>query len=336
MLISAVLKNIIHDYTLSLDQAGIKILALESHLASIARVAAVEPDKAILITKSNPHETTVFVLKDGVIYFSRTIPAVFVTEEAFLLKEIDHIKTSFEAEKKIPVTKLDLAEVLIKNEYAQQPELKKLNTKQQSAWLASVGAALRGEILKGNDDHISLLSIGTAEAYLYQKMATFITLIRNMTVGISLFFLCAFTAIYVFIFSLPQITQSAHLNISPSIVSKDMVEIENLIKNTNEISRVSAEILSITPKWSMLLDDINAHIINGVLITNFSAPSVADTMSLVGTAKDRNTLNELKKSLQKSIYVTEVELPITHLEQKGDIPFSISFRLKDPLMLYNQ
>ena len=98
-----------------------------------------------------------------------------------------------------------------------------------------------------------------------------------------------------------------------------------------EASRV---ILSTTPHWSILLEDINSRVISGILITNFSAVSIAEHMSMTGTAKDRNTLNLFKKSLQDSIYLTEVELPIKNLEQKVDIPFSISFRLNDPSMLY--
>ena len=57
-------------------------------------------------------------------------------------------------------------------------------------------------------------------------------------------------------------------------------------------------------------------------------------MTITGVSKDRETLNLFKKSLQESPYITGVELPINNLEQKENIPFSISFHLKDPSMLY--
>jgi Tfp pilus assembly protein PilN len=86
--------------------------------------------------------------------------------------------------------------------------------------------------------------------------------------------------------------------------------------------------------WEVLLDDINSRVVDGTLISNFSVSSINEPISITGTARDRNTLNQFKKSLQASTYLTAVELPITNLELKGDIPFSISFRVKDPNMLF--
>ena len=57
-------------------------------------------------------------------------------------------------------------------------------------------------------------------------------------------------------------------------------------------------------------------------------------MILTGISTDMETLNQFKKSLQSSTYLASIELPITNLEQKTDIPFSISFKLKDPNSLF--
>lgn len=332
--ISAISKTIADNYISALGYAGIKILALESHLASIARSIKVQLGQATLFIKRSSNEATIFITKDGIVCFSRVIPQILIKNDNFLLEESERVKTFFESERKIPVVLLPLEKAVVRDEYLEYLELNGVNLELQSEWLVALGAAIRGEIPKGQDNRISLLPIGTAQAYAYQRTTTFIGFIRNMTIGVSIFFLFAFLASYLFIFSISQTIGKASSNFLITPTSPDIIQKQELIKRTNLMTQTSAIILSTTPNWSILLEEINSRIIPGVLVTNFSATSVIDQMSITGIAKDRNTLNELKKSLQNSLYLTEVGLPITNLEQKGDIPFLISFRLKDPGMLY--
>ncbi|OGI63096.1 hypothetical protein A2818_01635 [Candidatus Nomurabacteria bacterium RIFCSPHIGHO2_01_FULL_40_12] len=334
VLISTISKIIAEGYIEALNYAGIKILALESHLASLARTINTEPGQAKMLTKKNQNGTTIFILKDGTTHFSRTIPETFTKETNFLENEKIHIKIAFETEKKISVTELPLAQSAIRTEYLQYPELNGLAPELQVKWLIAIGAAIRGEIPEGTDSHISLLPVGTTEAYKYQKTTSFVALIRNIIIGVSIFFACTFLAAYLFIFYLSQNSKETNLNISASFIPPEVLEKEAWVKNINEITEASKVILSTTPNWSILLEDINSRVISGIRITNFSVISMTEPISMTGTAKDRNTLNELKKVLQNSPYLNAVELPIKNLEQKGDIPFSISFRLSDPNMLY--
>ena len=334
VLISAIPKTIANDYILALNHAGIRVLALESHLASIARAIKLKLGLAALFIKKSLDGATIFIVKDGSLRFSRTLPATFIKGDNLLEKETQNIKTSFESEKKITLEELPLAEAKIRDEYLKYTEIKESDLALQSKWLIAIGAAIRGEIPKGQDNRISLLPIGTAEAYAYQKTTAFIALIRNITIGVSIFFLFTFLAAYLFIFSLSQTANGMNSNIPISPVSPDTLANEALVQRTNLMVQAGNIILSTTPDWSILLDDINAHVIDGIIITNFSVTSINDPISITGTAKDRNTLNEFKKSLQASTYLTAVELPINNLEQKGDIPFTISFQLVNPEMLY--
>ena len=152
-------------------------------------------------------------------------------------------------------------------------------------------------------------------------------------IGVSIFFLLTFFASYLLIFSLYQTANKSN-NLSVSPVSPDMLQKEDWINNINSLTSASTSILSLTPTWDILLNEINSHVIDGIIISSFSSTSINDQMSIVGIARDRDVLNQFKKLLQDSTYLTSVDLPITNLEQKGDIPFSISFRLKDPSMLY--
>ena len=334
-LVSAMPKNIADDYINVLDNADIKTLALESHISSMVRFVKSKSEEIILFTKKNKDSTTVFIVKDGILQFSRTIPTVFVKEEKSLIGEITKIKTSLESKYDKKIKELNLNETEIKEDYEKYLESVKVNNAElQPKWFVSLGAFFRGKIPEGKDDRISLLPVGTAEAYSYQKTATFIALLRNMTIGVSIFFLFAFAGIYLFIFSLAQTANQENSVLNTSPVPPEILQKESWINNVNATTLAVKTILSNTPMWNILLDEINSRVLSGILISNFSVTSINDQMSMIGTAKDRNILNQFKKSLQASTYLTAVDLPINNLEQKGDIPFTISFRLKDPSMLY--
>lgn len=334
VLISAIPKKVADDYIESLNYAGIKVLALESHIASIARSIKLKLGQATLITKKNVNGATIFVLKDGSLRFSRNLPEENLKENDLILNESNRIKNSFESEKKTTVAEILLNDAKIKEEYLKYTELSAISEDLQSKWLIALGTAIRGEIPKGKDNHISLLPIGTKEAYAYQQMTTFIVLIRNLIIGVSIFFLFTFIASYLFIFSLSQTISKTNKNTPFTPAPPDMIQKEARIKKVNEINETSKNILSSMPMWSILLDDVNSRTIEGIMISNFSILSINDPIQIIGIAKDRETLNLFKKSLQSSMYLTNVELPIANLEQKGNIPFSMSFRLINPNMLY--
>ena len=66
VLISTIPKTVANSYIEALNYAGIKVLALETHIASIARSAKIKLGQATLFTKKNADGATVFILKDGV------------------------------------------------------------------------------------------------------------------------------------------------------------------------------------------------------------------------------------------------------------------------------
>lgn len=334
VLVSSIPKKIADGYIEALNNAGIKMLALESHLLSIARSIKTKLGQTTIFTKSSLAGSTIFIIKDSILRFSRTLPTIFAKDENSVSKELNKIKTSFESEKRIDVVEMNLTSAPIRDEYLKYPELNKDNVEAQAKWLVAIGAAIRGELPKGEDNHISLLPVGTAEAYAYQQATTFIELIRNMIISVSLFFLVAFFASYLLIFSLYQTTSKTNSNITVTPSSPDISEKENWIERLNSLTSTAKSIISSSPRWDLLFSDINNHTINGIIITNFSSTDIANQMFIMGVAQDRNALNQFKKSLQESIYLTGIDLPITNLDQKTNIPFSISFRIKDPSLLY--
>ncbi|MBI5400884.1 MAG: pilus assembly protein PilM [Candidatus Yonathbacteria bacterium] len=329
ILLSTVSRTVVQGYVAALDAAGIKTLALESHLASIARSVKLEPERTTIFSKETPDGATVFALKDGIMRFSRTLPIRFVPESN-IPAEVARIKTAFQAETKERVDEKELAVAEIREEYRAYTAL----TEPKSKWLVALGAAIRGKIPEGDDNLVSLLPVGTEEAYAYQKATTFAVLVRNITIGVSVFFVAAFLSAYLFVISLSQNANRTITTLSATPVSPVLLEKEARIEHINALTNTASAILAETPAWNAVLAELMSRTIDGIVISSFSASSIADKMSIAGIAKNRATLNQFKKSMQDSAMLTEVDVPTTNLEQRETLPFSVSFRFKDSRALY--
>ena len=332
VLMSAIPKVVTDGYTDALTLAGIKPIALESHLSSIARAVKPESDDATLFTKRTSDDSTIFILKERNIRFSRALPLRFISKTKFA-NEVKKIKLAFESEMSKdskPMSVIDVDNADIRDEYADFRVLTEPKTK----WLVALGAAIRGSVPEGKDTMISLLPIKTEEMYAYQKASTFITLISNMIMSVSVFFVIAFLSIYFLMIYLSQLTDQAIARHSASPVASDILLKEGSIHELNALTTAAKEILSETPIWSNLLEELNKNILPGITILTVAAPSLTGDISISGTAKDRSTLNQFKKTLFDSKTFSNVILPINNLEQKENLPFSISVHVADPAKFY--
>ncbi len=342
ILLSTIPRSVANGYIEALDVAGIKALAIESHLASIARAIKLEPERIVIFTKKSPDGTTIFALKNGLLRFSRTLPSQFISEDK-IPGEVEKIRsaleagtrevTSNDADKNESIRVQDLLSATVRDDYARYPGLsdsKKANFK----WLVAIGTSIRGQIPEGEDNIISLLPLGTEEAYTYQKAATFVSLVSNITVGVSIFFVVVFISTYLFMLSLLQGSIRTIAALPMKTVQPEFLEKVAWVEHVNALTETAAGILSETPIWSTVIDEINARTIDGVVISNFTTPSITEKISLTGIAKDRVTLNQFKKSFQESALFSEIDLPATDPGQKGGVPFTISFRLKNPSAVY--
>lgn len=329
ILLSTIPRTVAHGYVEALEKAGIKTLALESHLASIARSVKLTPGETTLFSKKTPDGATLFALKDGILRFSRTLPLRFISEDQ-IPDEIKKLKSAFTADVKGEIVEQELANATIRDEYAERAEI----TTPKSKWLVAIGAAIRGKIPEGEDNLVSLLPIGTEEAYAYQRATTFAILMRNLVVGVSLFFIVAYLATYFFMLSLSKNTTEQITTLSASAIPPELEEKAQQISDINTITETGATFLAQMPLWSTVLTELAARTPEGITISMFSAPSFTDRMSFTGNATTRAVLNNYKKILQESSLLSEVELPLTNLEQKEKLPFTISFRLRDPSAVY--
>ena len=329
ILLSTIPRDVADGYVRALEKAGIKTLALESHLAGIARAVKLAPGETTIFSKKTPDGATIFALRDGILRFSRTFPVQFVPE-AGLHNEIKKVKDAIVSETKGEIKEQDLVNATVCDEYSGRGEI----TEPKSKWLIALGAAMRGKIPKGKDNLVSLLPVGTEEAYSYQRATTFIVLMRNLVISISIFFVSAYLVTYVSMLSLLQKGAQQVTTLSSSAVPPELMEKEKLIGEINSITETGAKFLGQMPIWSVVLTELVLRTPDGITVSTFSAPNFTERFSLVGNARNRTTLNDYKKTLQESAMISEVELPLTNLDKEESIPFSISFRLKDPGAIY--
>lgn len=329
ILLSTIPRTVADGYVEALEKAGIKIIALESHLASIARAVKSAPETTTLFSKKTPDGATIFTLKDDILRFSRTLPLKFVSEDQ-IPNEIEKVRTSLASEETGDIVVQELTDATVRDEYAERTEI----TDPKSKWLVALGATIRGKMPEGTDNLVSLLPVGTEEAYAYQRLTSFAILIRNLTISVSMFFIVAYIATYFFMYSMLKNTAEQITTLSDSDTQSELTEKTQQIDNVNSLTKTGVWLLSQTPMWSIVIEELAKITPDGIMISRFSAPSFNGKMSFTGTAINRVALNDYKKILQGSSLLADIELPITNLEKRDVIPFTISFRLKDSSGLY--
>jgi Tfp pilus assembly protein PilN len=222
----------------------------------------------------------------------------------------------------------------------QQLEMKKelcQSSPQSSEWLISFGAAARGLLPRSQDVFISLMPIGTEEAYEHQKAKSFAEFIANLTIGLSIFFVLVFVSSWLLMNYLQQKSLSPILNNAESATATgDISALETRTKNLNALISTGSQIIKKTPLWSLVLEELKAKTSSDIYITSLSLPSPQSTFTISGIAKDRTKLNLFKKSLETSLLFANVVLPLNNLDMASNIPFSITLTLRDPSSIYTK
>ncbi|MDO8604637.1 MAG: pilus assembly protein PilM [bacterium] len=329
ILLSTIPRAVADGYVSALEKSGIKTLALESHLAAIARSVRMVPKETTIFTEVKPDGATIFVLKDGILRFSRTLPFNFITEDK-LPAEVSKVRLSLESEGEGNIVEADLSQADIREDYTDRIP----GGTQKQKWFIALGALIRGKIPEGEDNLISLLPVGTEEAYAYQRATTFIVFMRNLIIGASLFFVIAFLATYLFMLSVAKSRSDKMSSLSATTIPQDLAKLEKKISDVNLITNAGASFLSQMPLWSEVLASVINLTPPGITISSFSSGDPKGKITLSGLARDRVTLNNYKKSLQASPLIFEVELPLTNLIQKEQLPFTVSFRFKNGERFY--
>jgi Tfp pilus assembly protein PilN len=304
------------------------LVALEFPAESFARVSSGEKDEPILLKITNQTSQNFFIIKNGVVRFSRSIGQNSPDKKS--KKEAEKIIAFYEAsseEKVSHILNLGQDPVGIKKEI-------NFSGPSDSGWLIALGAARRGLIPRYQDNFISLSPISAQKAYKYHKAVSFVSIITKLIVGLSIFFIAAFMGTWVLIITLQQQAAQKTDDLSNLPAMPDLNAVEQKIQKADSLILTTAGILKSSPRWSGFIDEFQKLITDGITVNSLSLPSPEETITLTGLAKNRSILNKFRDSLKSSDLLKEVRLPLTNLEQREDIPFTISFQLKDPKSIY--
>lgn len=344
VLLAAVAKPIVNDYIAAIESAGLKIIAVEFHLLSIARTLP-STDETVLVLIDSSDGMTAGVIKDNSLLFIHTI-SYETTAEDKLPVELKRIISFCEIEygtlSKILV--LDEETVGIVGDLGNlKVEVANIvdpfnNTKEAlsifGSRLISFGAAIRGLMPRNQDNLISLMPVGTEEAYEYHKAVTFSKLVTDITISVSLVFLVVFSGAYALMIYIQQSLNDQYSLSTNLPVPTGVASLESRATHLNSLLSQTTGIIETTPQWSGIVSEITDRIVANITVSRISIGSPDAPITLQGTAKNRDTLNTLAKSFETSDKFTDVNIPLTDLGTKTDIPFSMSLKLKDPQSLY--
>lgn len=338
-------QTVVNEYLVALLEAGLYVVAVEFHPVSAARVVVASDknafDALVLIHKDS---FTISIIKQGVVRFSRVIPRVFCEHKDGIVDEVRKVVDFYESEKQVKVTRIALlgeaANVLaakkglgwsapaVLAEPIDHFSERLYVSGEQSNWLVVLGAAVRGNMSRSADNLISLMPVGTRQAYERQKALAFGAFLSNVIVGLSLFFTLVFLGSWILTVSLQQsyVGRIAVLKSTP--LPTDAVGLENQARNFNEVIAPKAVLLRTFPRWSLAIARLQMLVGPGITISSFST-TAPGTIIITGSASTRAGLKQFKKALEDSPLFSSVSLPISNLAPRENVSFSASFISKD-------
>lgn len=328
-LLAAISRAIVDKYVQLLFKSGLRTVAVEFHPISLLRSLALPESGQFLINQDNPNATYVYLTRDKKLRYLRVLPREFMGSEK-VPEEIKRIGNFFEAENGKLQGSLELAKSKVAEKY-RSPLLDNENK-----WAISLGAAIRGALPRSEDKLISLMPIGTEKAYEYQRAMTFTKFIYALTLTLSIFFLVVYIGSWLLMLSIQQQKSNQIENLSATQIPPETAGLETRMQKLNALTQLTVQLVNLTPRFSKLLEETKKRVPTDVKITSMALSSLQGDITMVGIAANRTALNQIKKNLEDSPLLKDISLPLTNLEQRENIPFSLTFKLEDLNSLYTQ
>lgn len=188
------------------------------------------------------------------------------------------------------------------------------------------GAALRGLMPREEDTIISLMPIGTEEAYEKKRMVSFIKFVSDLVSVLSVFFVAVFVGVWVLMGVLVSNIENSLQR--QSELPSGLLDLKNKAMIFNETIKQADSLNKELPKLSQFAERISAFQTVGVTLTRTDISS-AGGVTLGGVATTRDSLLQFKNVLEASGLFKEVKIPLNYLEQKINISFSFPLELKN-------
>lgn len=350
--LAAAKKEAVEPYLAALEQAKITVVAVEPFGASVARVLALSgigEGKRIsfaallsagsvlhemVVDRGRPRYLRVVSLSDPAAQLVRELKLFFnfavfeyalqQPEEAlyFLEDGSDTDLQALSAQSEVPMKAVSLPSIFSVLAQAQLPA---------SGWFAAIGAGMRGLVRRDADTIISLMAVGTEEAYARRRAQAWTGLASNIVIGFSVLLLTLFGVSYAF--TMNQAKGAAERVRTQKLIPIDVQEYEKIAQQFNGALTLGGKVLTKSPRWDKLVSGIRSQSNQGVLIKHISADT-SYTVTIAGTAASREALAQFKAAVEASPLTTKVDLSFAFFEVAANFPFTLSFVLDDPGFLY--
>lgn len=329
ILLAAIKKEILDEYVEATRTAGLYVAAVELHPMSFLRVADIAEDASVVVEQFSPSEQMLYAIQGRVLRFLRSVPKDKASADITDQEKRSVVQFYAVEQKKEPEIQSfeDMKPVALFLKDA-------VVAKNPSAWLIALGAAARGLVPRAEDDLISLLPIGTEEAYDRQKMIAFAEFWSNAIVGVALLIVLTFTGAWTFMVSLQESVLRGVGTFAQQTEPAPSDDAEKKATEWNTAVEKGLGIVTSLPRWADTLEYIEGLTIDGIIIHALFLPSPESVFEIRGVARDRATLNNYKKVLGEASLLANATLPLANLELRRDIPFAITFSLKDPSLLF--
>jgi|GEM_PF-6010409 Competence protein A. len=332
ILLAYILKSYVRSLISKIKNTNLKIIAIESHQLSLARSLKQDKDEVTLVIERGAALVSFYLIKNHNVIFSQSRPNELIGKN--LHKEVDNV-INYQDFQGVTVSSLVLigpfSEAEIKKLPIKPNSLKlidELKSVKDSKWAITLGAALRGAIPRKDDKIISLMSIDTEQAYHQEKANGTTTLIVSISITLSVFFAGVFLAAWYFMLAL-QNNYNQRISAWSNTSSESTTSISDKANTFNNLIGQTSALIKKEVAWSKIITEIKNKTTSNIIISNISIPGASTEISITGTAANREAINTLKTSFESSTIFTEINIPLNNLEKKVNIPFSMTFKLKN-------
>lgn len=358
ILLCAGARSEIDGYLAAFLSVGITAVAVEFHSISILRVIALESKDSFLTAIFSNNNLELVIMEAGAIRFLQAFDVGEIlninagkTEKDIIVDKIWRAINFYDSEKgqkgflkKIYLAgdneKINIYKDLINQNIAgvetgifQIPSVFPQIPLAKNSNLAFItfGAALRGLMPRNEDTIISLMPIGTEEAYERKRMISFAQIASDIISILSVFFVVLFLGSWLLMtILLGNIERSLQRQ---SSLPEGLLELKERAVNFNEIVGKIDMLGQKTPHWSGLIDRLGIIGTSGITLTRIDIGSL-EGLNISGIALTRDNLLQFKIVLENSGLFTEVKIPFNYLEQKDNIAFSLGLKFKDANLFF--
>jgi len=201
---------------------------------------------------------------------------------------------------------------------------------ESSSWAVALGAAKRGAIPREKDTIISLMPIGTEEAYARRRALLFVEFVGNFSIGIAALLLVLFAAVFGIVWQQEQAISNAlqQLGVPPQ-------ETEKFSQEANEFNALAGLIAGVeaaAPRWDNLLEKIRSVANPGITIKHIAMTDARSSLTISGQAETASARQQFKNDLEQNGVGENISIPFT--AELRDIQFTFTFPLTDTTLLF--